>query len=88
MNTFLVYAFVAALFTSVSKSACVPEVPQKLLSDPVLRVHPAILSALQAIEQKLDQLFVNTTRDSLSFAVVSLTEIVTSRTNMSSGSCI
>jgi hypothetical protein len=71
MGTYVLCAVVVAFLTSVVRCACIPEVPHKLLSDPVLLEHPAVVSAFRAIQQNLDELFVNTTRDALSFAVVS-----------------
>jgi hypothetical protein len=69
----VVFAFSVFVLTAIVRSACVPEVPQKLLSDPAILRHPAIVSAFQAIEQSLDELFVNTTQDGLSFAIASTT---------------
>ena len=63
------FASLVAL-ASVVDGACIPEVPQKLVSDPTVLGHPAVSSALKAIERNLAELFVNTTEDGLSFAIV------------------
>lgn len=65
-----VCALVVVTLIRIGSSACVPEVPQKLVSDPTILDHPAITSAFRAIEKNLDGLFVNTTTDGLSFAIV------------------
>ncbi|KAF2646511.1 beta-lactamase/transpeptidase-like protein [Massarina eburnea CBS 473.64] len=50
--------------------ACIPDVPRDLLWDPVVLQHPAVTSAFQAVDLALGSLFVHTTRDGLSFAIV------------------
>jgi hypothetical protein len=51
-------------------SACVPDYPERLLADPAVLQHPSVVAALDTVEQTLSDLY-NTTRDALSFAVVS-----------------
>jgi hypothetical protein len=52
-------------------SACVPDVPDILLYDPAVLQHPAVIAAFNEVNRNLSALFVNTTRDGLSFAIVS-----------------
>ncbi|KAJ4290250.1 hypothetical protein N0V90_010465 [Kalmusia sp. IMI 367209] len=63
-------ALLVTSLISLSTSACIPDVPQKLLFNPIVLNHPAIALAFQAIETSLDDLFINTTQDGLSFAIV------------------
>ncbi|KAF1951350.1 beta-lactamase/transpeptidase-like protein [Byssothecium circinans] len=73
VRTYVVTRFTAltiGLFIPLVKSACVPNIPEKLLWDPEVLKHPAVTSAFQAVEESLSSLFVNTTRDGLSFAIV------------------
>ena len=51
--------------------ACIPDYPEKLLADPAVLQHPAVVAAFEAVGEELSALYVNTTRDGLSFAVVS-----------------
>lgn len=66
---YLLVLIVAVVVPFVA-SVCVPDVPQKLLADPAVLQHPAVTSALETIEQSLSELFISTTRDGLSFAIV------------------
>lgn len=63
------------LFTGYLSSpaigACVPDLPAKLLSDPAMLQHPAVIAAFEQVQQNLSALYINTTRDGLSIAVVS-----------------
>jgi hypothetical protein len=63
-------AFIGIL-TSLVSSACVPDFPTRLLHDSTVLEHPAIVAAFQEVERNLSALFVETTRDGLSFAIVS-----------------
>ncbi|KAF2729479.1 beta-lactamase/transpeptidase-like protein [Polyplosphaeria fusca] len=51
-------------------AACVPDVPEKILADPAVLQHPAVIAAFRDVERNLSALYVNTTRDGLSFAIV------------------
>lgn len=51
--------------------ACVPDYPEKLLADPAVLQHPAVIVAFEEVGRNLSALYINTTRDGLSFAVVS-----------------
>lgn len=62
-------------FFAAAIAACVPDFPEKLLADAAVLRHPSVVAALGEVEQTLSDLFVNTTRDGLSFAIVSLTHI-------------
>lgn len=56
---------------SFAVGACVPDYPEKLLADPAVLQHPAVVAAFEEVGRNLSKLYVNTTRDGLSFAVVS-----------------
>jgi hypothetical protein len=58
--------------TAVVQGACVPDFPDKLLSDPLVLQHAAVVAAFEEVGRNLSSLFVNTTRDALSFAIVSV----------------
>lgn len=58
------------LFSGVH-CACIPDVPSRFLSDPAVLEHPAVVTAFREVERNLSALYINTTRDGLSFAVVS-----------------
>lgn len=55
-----------------AKGACIPDVPTRLLADPLVLQHPSVLEAFEKMERNLSALY-NTSRDGLSFAVVSRT---------------
>lgn len=55
---------------SLGACACVPDFPNTLLFDPLVLQHAAVVDALQEVQRNLSTLYVNTTRDGLSFAVV------------------
>ena len=74
--TTLLRALAASSLIWTSYTACVPEVPQKLLSDPKLLAHPAVISAFESINQYLDKQFENITNDALSFGVVSMSKTI------------
>ncbi|KAL1855912.1 hypothetical protein Daus18300_010891 [Diaporthe australafricana] len=57
-------------FSSLVAPACVPDVPSVLLSDSAVLQNEAITAAFAEVQQNLSSLFINTTRDGLSFAVV------------------
>jgi hypothetical protein len=63
--------FLASCFTAIVASACVPDYPERLLADAAVLQHPSVIAALDTVEQTLSALYINTTRDALSFAVVS-----------------
>lgn len=52
-------------------AACVPDIPEVLLHDPAILQHPVVVAAFDEVDRNLSALFVNTTRDGLSFAIVS-----------------
>lgn len=56
----------------LAAAACVPDFPEKLLSDAVITAHPLVVAAFAEVQRILEDLYVNTTRDGLSFGVVSL----------------
>ncbi|KAF4550746.1 Beta-lactamase-like protein 1 [Elsinoe fawcettii] len=58
-----------SLFCSVL-SACVPDFSSRLLSDPAILQHPAVVEAFREVERNLSALFTGNTKDGLSFAVV------------------
>jgi hypothetical protein len=60
-----------SFFTAVVSSSCVPDYPERLLADAAVLQHPSVIAALHTVEQTLSTLYTNTTRDALSFAVVS-----------------
>lgn len=51
-------------------SACVPDFSEKVLSDTAILEHPAVVAAFDEVQRSLSALYVNTTRDGFSFAVV------------------
>jgi hypothetical protein len=65
-----VILLLAGYFLSFTASACVPDFPEKLLSDPLILEHPSVVTAFEQVQQNLSALYVNTTRDGLSFAIV------------------
>lgn len=62
--------FLGSCLISQAAAACVPDFPESLLADPTVIRHPAVISAFHKVQEKLSDLFVNTTRDGLSFGVV------------------
>jgi hypothetical protein len=56
--------------TAVVHGACVADFPEKLLSDPQVLQHASVVAAFKEVGRNLSSLFVNTTRDALSFAFV------------------
>lgn len=62
---------VLGIFSCLVSSACVPDVYSGLISDPAILQDEAITAAMAQVQQNLSSLFVNTTTDGLSFAVVS-----------------
>ena len=66
---------VAVLLTSYlvtfTAGACIPDFPEKLLSDVAVLQHSAVIAAFEEVARNISALYVNTTRDGLSFAVVS-----------------
>lgn len=68
-SSLCIVAFVA-LFCSAS-AACVPDVPQALLTHPQIVEHPVMLDAFNKVEEFLQKPYGgNATRDGLSFAIV------------------
>jgi hypothetical protein len=63
-------------FIATVAGTCVPDYPDKLLADPAVLQHPSIKAAFKAVEGNLSALYVNTTRDGLSFAVVSFCRMI------------
>lgn len=66
----ITFAFAAAYMLSFARCACVPDYADKILSDPLVLQHPAVIAAFEQVQRNLSALYVNTTRDGLSFAVV------------------
>jgi hypothetical protein len=60
----------AAYLLSVVTCACVPDFADKILSDPLILQHPAVITAFEQVQRNLSALYINTTRDGLSFAIV------------------
>jgi hypothetical protein len=56
--------------TAVVHGARVADFPEKLLSDPQVLQHASVVAAFKEVGRNLSSLFVNTTRDALSFAIV------------------
>lgn len=67
MNSLL---FVASCFSTLVTGACVADYPDRLLADPSILKHPAVVAAFEEVGRNLSSLYINTTRDGLSFAVV------------------
>jgi hypothetical protein len=65
------FALLASRLTVGAVGACVPDYPERLLADPAVLQHPSIIAALDTVEKTLSALYINTTRDALSVAVVS-----------------
>lgn len=65
-------ALLAGGFIATVSGACVPDYPEKLLADPAILKHPAVVAAFEQVGRNLSSLYNNTTRDGLSFAVVSV----------------
>jgi len=63
--------FVASCFTTLVAGACVADYPDRLLADSLILKHPAVVAAFDEVGRNLSSLYINTTRDGLSFAVVS-----------------
>lgn len=62
---------IARCFVGVVVGACVPDQPDKLLADPAVLQHPSVVAAFEEVGRNLSNLYINTTRDGLSFAIVS-----------------
>jgi hypothetical protein len=62
----------AGCLTAIVHGACVADFPDKLLSDPLVLRHASVVAAFEEVGRNLSSLFVNTTRDPLSFAIVSV----------------
>jgi hypothetical protein len=60
----------AAYLLSFAACACVPDFADKILSDPLTLEHPAVIATFEQVQRNLSALYINTTRDGLSFAVV------------------
>jgi len=60
----------APCLVSFAACACVPDFADKILSDPLTLQHPAVIAAFEQVQRNLSALYINTTRDGLSFAVV------------------
>ncbi|PSN59293.1 beta-lactamase/transpeptidase-like protein [Corynespora cassiicola Philippines] len=58
------------LLAVAARADCIPDAPEKLLADPLVLSHPAVTAAFEEVGRNLSALFVNTTRDGLSFAIV------------------
>jgi hypothetical protein len=56
---------------AVAAGACVPDFPNILLADPGVLQHAAVVTAFEQVGKKPAALYDDTTRDGLSFAVVS-----------------
>jgi hypothetical protein len=67
MNSLL---FVASWFVATVVAACVADFPEKLLADPLVLQHVSVVTAFEEVRRNLSSLYVNTTRDGLSFAIV------------------
>jgi hypothetical protein len=62
---------IASCIVAFVFGACVPDQPDKLLADPAVLQHPSIVTAFEEVGKTLSELYLNTTRDGLSFAIVS-----------------
>ncbi|KAH3994760.1 hypothetical protein HBH98_164390 [Parastagonospora nodorum] len=62
--------FVASCFTTLVTCACVADYPERSLTDPLILKHPAVVAAFEEVGRNLSSLYINTTRDGLSFAIV------------------
>jgi hypothetical protein len=62
----------AGCLAAIVQSVCVADFPEKLLSDPLVLQHASVVAAFEEVGRNLSSLFVNTTRDALSFAIVSV----------------
>jgi hypothetical protein len=60
----------AGCLTAIVHGACVADFPDKLLSDPLVLRHASVVAAFEEVGRNLSSLFVNATRDPLSFAIV------------------
>ncbi|KAH8728077.1 beta-lactamase/transpeptidase-like protein [Phaeosphaeriaceae sp. PMI808] len=60
----------ASYFIDFVTSACVPDFPEDLLSDSLVLQNPSVSTAFEEVERKLSALYINTTRDGFSFAIV------------------
>lgn len=70
-SALVVVAAILSIFACVASSACVPDVHSGLISDPAILQDEAIAAAFEQVQQNISSLFINTTSDGLSFAVVS-----------------
>jgi hypothetical protein len=61
----------ASFIFATASGACVPDFPERLLADAAVLQHPSIVAAFEEVERELSSLYINTTRDGLSFAIVS-----------------
>jgi hypothetical protein len=60
----------ATCFTAVVQGACVADFPDKLLSDPLVLRDASVTAAFEEVGRNLSSLYLNTTRDGLSLAIV------------------
>lgn len=72
METWLL---LVGLFAKFVTSACVPDFAESLLSNPTVLQHPAVVAAFERVGKSLSSLYINTTRDGLSFAVVGFSRL-------------
>ncbi|KAF2845988.1 beta-lactamase/transpeptidase-like protein [Plenodomus tracheiphilus IPT5] len=84
-NTLLLFASYLNILISCS---CVPYFPEKLLHDPTVIVHSSVVAALAEVQRNLTALCASTTRDGLSFAVVSAQDHILTSRGTESGSGI
>jgi hypothetical protein len=61
----------ASCIIATATGACVPDFPERLLADAAVLQHPSIVAAFEEVEREVSSLYINTTRDGLSFAIVS-----------------
>jgi hypothetical protein len=65
------FVLLASSLIAVVAGACVPDFPDVVLADPAILQHAAVVTAFEAVQMTLAELYENTTRDGLSFAIVS-----------------
>jgi hypothetical protein len=66
------FVLLASGLIALATGACVPDFPETVLADPAVLQHAAVVAALEQVGKNLTALYGNTTRDGMSFAVVSI----------------
>jgi hypothetical protein len=70
------FVLLASDLITIATGACVPDFPEVVLADPAVLQHAAVVAAFKQVGENFTALYGNTTRDGMSFAVVSALRII------------